>query len=133
MDFLGETEEEFEDTYKTLEQIKLYKIHVFQYSKRENTKAASFENQISPEIKEERSKRIIELSNMMQNEYNNSYIGRTINVLIEEKENGALLGHTSNYLYVKVKDNEENLRNEIIKVLVNGAEEEMLLGEKLYL
>ena len=69
----------------------------------------------------------------MQDKYNNSYIGRTINVLIEEEENGALLGHTSNYLYVKVKDNEENLRNEIIKVLVNGAKEEMLLGEKLCL
>lgn len=133
MDFLGETEEEFEDTYKTLEQIKLYKIHVFQYSKRENTKAASFENQIAPEIKEERSKKIIELSNMMQNEYNSSYIGKTINVLIEEKANSALLGHTSNYLYVKVKNGEENLKNEIIKVLVNGAKEEMLLGEKLCL
>ena len=59
--FPGETEEEFEVTYKLLKELKLYKIHVFPYSVREGTRAEKFENQIPPEIKEKRSKEILEL------------------------------------------------------------------------
>lgn len=83
--FPGETEEEFNETYNFLKEIKFYKIHVFKYSKRENTKAATFPNQVIPEIKEERSKKIIELSNKIQEEYNKKYIGRDVEVLVEEK------------------------------------------------
>lgn len=85
--FPGETAEEFEETYKLLEEIKLYKIHVFQYSKRDGTLAAKMKGQISPEVKEERSKKVLELSNKVGKKVNETYIGKSLNVLVEEKTN----------------------------------------------
>ena len=70
--FPGETEEEFGNTYKFLKEIKFYKIHVFKYSQRKGTKAAVMPNQIDGKIKEQRSKKIIELSDSIQEEYNKS-------------------------------------------------------------
>ena len=83
--FPGETDEEFNESYEFLKEIKFYKIHTFKYSKRAGTKAEKFPNQVAPEIKEVRSKKVIALSNSMQEEYNRSYIGKTVDVLIEEK------------------------------------------------
>ena len=74
--FPGETEEEFNKTYQFLEEIKFYKMHVFKYSPRKGTKAAVMPNQIVGNIKEERSKRLIELSDKNEMEYNESYIGK---------------------------------------------------------
>ena len=126
--FPGETKEEFEETYRFLEEIRFYKIHVFKYSKREGTKAASFKDQVSPEIKEERSKKIIELSKKIQDEYNISYIGKIVSVLIEEKSEGYYKGHTDNYLYVNVKSEKENLENMILDVKIESAKNEYLYG-----
>ena len=67
--FPGETEEEFNTTYKNLEDIKFYKMHVFKYSQRRGTKAAVMPNQIDGKIKEERSRKLIELSNKNEEEY----------------------------------------------------------------
>lgn len=125
--FPGETDKEFETTYKFLEKIKFYKIHVFKYSVREGTKAAEFPNQIAPEIKEKRSKEVIELSENIQKEYNKSYINKTLEVLFEEKDNGYYKGHTKNYLCIKVKDNKENLENLIPNVKITDMENEELL------
>ncbi len=125
--FPGETEEEFETTYKFLEKIKFYKIHVFKYSIREGTKAAEFPNQITPEVKEKRSKEVIELSESIQKEYNKSYIGETLKVLFEEKDNGYYKGHTKNYVCVKVKDDTENLENLILDVRITDMEKEVLV------
>lgn len=75
-----------------LKEINLYKIHVFQYSKRQGTKAAIIKGQISPEIKEERSKRLIKLSNIVGEDIRNTFIGKKVEVLIEEKQNRILDG-----------------------------------------
>ena len=123
--FPGETEEEFEITYNFLKEIKFYKIHVFKYSKRAGTKAAEMPNQITPEVQEERSKKVIELSNNIQKEYNKEYIGKTVKVLMEEKTDGYYRGHTDNYLYVSVKSDEE-LENKMVDVLI---EDENLNGK----
>ena len=120
--FPGETEAEFEETYKLLKEIKLYKIHVFPYSKREGTKAAEFENQVLPEVKEKRSKIIIELSNKTKEEYNKGYIGKKVKVLVEEKDGEYYKGHTANYIYVAIKDNGQDIRNEIVEAEVINAE-----------
>ena len=126
--FPGETEEEFETTYNLLKEIKFYKIHVFKYSKRNGTKAASMPNQISPEVQEERSKKIIELSKEIQEEYNRAYIGKTVKVLMEEKTEGYYRGHTDNYLYVSVKS-DDDLENKIVEVTIESTEKEVLFGK----
>ena len=125
--FPGETDEEFETTYNFLKEIKFYKIHVFKYSRRSGTKAAVMPNQVSSEVQEERSKKIIELSKQIQAEYNKSYIGKTVRVLVEEKTEGYYKGHTDNYLYVNLKS-EEDIENKMVDVTIENAEDENLCG-----
>ena len=114
--FPGETEEEFEKTYKFLDEIKFYKMHIFKYSQRKGTKAAVMPNQIPGDIKELRSRRLIELSNKNEFEINQKYIGKKVEVLFEEEKEGVFKGHTANYMLVYCKDENENLSNKIQKV-----------------
>lgn len=119
--FPGETEKEFNKTYEFLSKIKFYKMHIFPYSIRKGTKAAEMDNQIDGAEKERRSKILIELSNKNQLEYNKKYIGKIVQVLIEEDSKG----HTANYILVKVKGS-ENLENKLIKAKVVDGKEEFL-------
>ena len=119
--FPGETEEEFEATYQFLKEVKLYKMHVFQYSPRKGTRAAVMPNQIDGNIKEARSKKLIELSNENQKMYNQQLVGKEVEVLFEdrEEEDGITYfrGHTQNYILVKYKT-DENLENTLKNVKI---------------
>lgn len=130
--FPGETEEEFNTTYKFLEKIKFYKMHVFKYSQRKGTRAAVMPNQVDGSLKEERSRKLIALSNKNEEEYNRSYIGKSVEVLFEDAhvEAGRTYrkGHTTNYIVVKV-ETEEDWENEIKKVKIAGVDGLELLGE----
>lgn len=130
--FPGETEEEFNTTYKFLEKIKFYKMHVFKYSQRKGTRAAVMPNQVDGSLKEERSRKLIVLSNKNEEEYNRSYIGKSVEVLFEDAhvEAGRTYrkGHTTNYIVVKV-ETEEDWENEIKKVKIAGVDGLELLGE----
>ncbi len=94
--FPGETEEEFNKTYKFLEKIKFSKMHVFKYSMRGGTVAAKMKDQISPEKKEERSKRLIELSNKNEIEFLERYIGKNLEVLFESTIQDSYIRRTYN-------------------------------------
>ena len=118
--FPGETEEEFDITYKFLEEIKFYKIHVFKYSQRKGTKAAVMPKQIDGKIKELRSKKLIELSDTIQKKYNEKYIGKELEVLFEEEKRGTYKGHTKNYVLAYC-NSQENLDNRLVKVKCKEA------------
>lgn len=124
--FPGETDEEFNKTYSFLEQIKFYKMHVFKYSPRKGTKAAMMPNQIEGNKKEERSRKLISLSNKNQKEYNKSYVGKELEILFEEEKNGIYQGHTKNYILAHYKTT-QNLENKIIKLKCIEAEEEYVI------
>ena len=126
--FPGETDEEFNKTYQFLKEIKFYKMHVFKYSPRKGTKAAVMPNQISGDIKEQRSRKLIELSDKNEIEYNKSYIGKDVEVLFEEEKSGVYKGHTQNYIMVYC-ESEENLENKIITVVCKNAEQEHVFGK----
>lgn len=113
--FPGETEEEFNKTYEFLKEINFYKMHVFKYSPRKGTKAAVMENQVPGNIKEERSKKLIELSNKNEFNYNSQYIGKNVEVLFEEEKVGIFKGHTQNYIMVYC-ESKEKLDNKIKSV-----------------
>lgn len=125
--FPGETEEEFNMTYEFLKEIEFYKMHVFKYSQRKGTKAAVMPNQIDGKVKEERSKKLIELSNENEYNYNKKYIGREVEVLFEEREGEYLKGHTTNYIVVKHKTDKDDLINKIAKVRVSEAKQDCLI------
>lgn len=120
--FPGETNEEFESTYEFLSKIKFYKMHIFKYSPREGTLAAKMTNQIDGNIKEERSQKLIELSNKNEREYNEKYIGKSVEVLFEEEKDGLWSGYTKNYVRVFV-ESDENLENKIQKVEIKDVYE----------
>ena len=120
--FPGETNEEFESTYEFLSKIKFYKMHIFKYSPREGTLAAKMTNQIDGNIKEERSQKLIELSNKNEREYNEKYIGKSVEVLFEEEKDGLWSGYTKNYVRVFV-ENDESLENKIQKVEIKDVYE----------
>lgn len=120
--FPGETNEEFESTYEFLSKIKFYKMHIFKYSPREGTLAAKMTNQIDGNIKEERSQKLIELSNINEREYNEKYIGKSVEVLFEEEKDGLWSGYTKNYVRVFV-ESDENLENRLKKIEIKDVYE----------
>ena len=131
--FPGETDEEFAKTYEFLKEIDFYRLHVFKYSPRRGTVAEKMPNQIDGNKKEERSNKLIELSNSMENKHNQSYIGKTVKVLFEEFEDGFFKGHTTNYMMVKVAGEEEQsdkFVNKIldVKIKENNDETRELIG-----
>lgn len=123
--FPGETEEEFKKTYEFLKEINFYKMHIFKYSPRKGTRAAVMGNQVDGNIKEERSRKLIELSNQNEFQYNKSYIGKNIEVLFEEEKEGIYQGHTQNYILVHCQT-EEKLENEILTVKCQKAFDEYI-------
>jgi threonylcarbamoyladenosine tRNA methylthiotransferase MtaB len=125
--FPGETEEEFGKTSCFLKKIGFYKIHTFKYSKRKGTVAEKMPNQISPYIQEQRSKNIMKLSDEMQNEYNQKYLGKTVKVLFEEKEGEYYKGHTTNYMMIYMRS-EEKMENEIKDIYIDKIENDRIIG-----
>lgn len=125
--FPGETEEEFNETYKYLSKIRFAKLHVFKYSPRKGTVAAKMKNQIDSAVKEKRSHKLIELSNECEIEFLDRYIGKKVKVLFEKQDGKYIKGHTTNYLVVKVK--EEKLENQIKEVKIVSRDELELIGE----
>ena len=101
--FPQETEEDFMDTYNLCKEC-FDMLHVFPYSQRPGTYAAKMDGQIPPEVKKERSKRLLELSNELYKKYASKFIGQEVTVLIEkyDEKQQAYVGHTSNYLEVKI-------------------------------
>lgn len=113
--FPGETDEEFEKTYDFLNEIKFYKMHIFKYSIRKGTAAEKMPEQIDGKIKEARSKKLIDLSNRLETNYNSMMIGTRVKVLFEEEKNGYYRGHTTNYAIVNVKS-DIDISNKILNV-----------------
>ena len=127
--FPGETDEEFNITYKFLQDINFYKMHVFKYSQRHRTKAEKMPNQIDGKIKEERSRKLIELSDKNEKEQNKKYFNKILKVLVEELEDGYFKGHTTNYIMVKIKDTGEDLQNKIVNIKIIDTEGIDLIGK----
>lgn len=115
--FPGETEEEFAATRKFLERIHFYEMHIFQYSKRQGTRAATMKNQVPENLKKERSANLIELGIKMSDEFRRYYLGREEEVLFEEE---TVIDGISYYVgytreYVKVATISEMPLDNVIK------------------
>ena len=125
--FPGETEEEFEETYEFLSRIKFFKMHVFKYSIRNGTKAATMPNQVPGDVKEIRSKRLLELSDKNEADYIKEYIGKEVEVLFEEQVGEYYKGHTANYIMVNAKASKD-ISGELLSVNIYGVEGVELAG-----
>ena len=124
--FPGETEEDFLDTINFSKEIGFTKIHVFPYSRRKGTIADTLPNQIDEKIKKERVERLIQVSDLLENKYFDSFIGSNKKVLIETNDLVSI-GHTDNYLKVKIM--EILNKNTIYDVIIKSRDGKVLIGE----
>ena len=116
--FPGESEEEFSETYEFIKKCGFNMLHVFPFSSREGTQAARMPNQIDPRIKKERALKLVELSNKLWDEYTDRFVGKEVEVLIEQYDevNKVSVGHTTNYLEVKLPSEVNNV-GKIVKTI----------------
>lgn len=116
--FPGETEEDFIESMDFINSMKFSKIHVFPYSKREGTKAATFDNQVDEKVKKDRARLLIKLSKKLEIEYMDKFMGKEVSFIPEVSDNGFVYGHTGNYLYVKANDTSDDLKkNKIVEII----------------
>ena len=125
--FPGETEELFQKTINTCKELELTKMHVFPYSIRKGTVAENLPNHLDQSIKKDRARRLLEVSKELEKNYFNKYIGKEVEVLIEETKDGYSYGHTGNYLYVKI--NRELEHNTFVQVKVTKIDYPYCLAE----
>ena len=128
--FPGETEEEFEITRAFLEKVDFYEMHVFKYSRRQGTNAAKMKDQVKDEIKTERSNILLSLEREQSRRFRQHFIGRTVEVLMEEPAvidgKSYMTGHTKEYVKVAL-ETQENLSNRMITGRAEGFMGESML------
>ena len=121
--FPGETEEEFRASLAFVDKVDFYETHIFKYSKREGTKAARMEDQIDEQVKTARSAVMIELGEKKRKAYEESFIGKPVEVLVEEEAmiggKKVQTGHTKEYIKIAL-ESEKNLRNTVVKVQIDN-------------
>lgn len=123
--FPGETEEEFECTRKYLEDINLYEMHIFKYSQRKGTPAATMPNQVDPSVKNSRSDVLLAIREHNKHAYQDLFVGTTVKVLVEElvEKNGEeyMRGHTERYMDVHISTegitDPQSFKNRIVEVM----------------
>lgn len=121
--FPGETEEEWQESVSFIEETQFSHIHIFTYSKREGTKAASLINQVEIAVKKERSKQLHVLAKSMRQKLLTEQIGNNHTVLWETKnENGNWFGYTENFIRVILKNSTQELENKITKIKIASVD-----------
>ena len=126
--FPGETNDEFNKTYEFLKEIELSQMHVFKYSPRKGTPAATMENQIDPQMKQFRSEKLLNLNKENFNKFAGKFIGQEIDVLFEQSiAENTYEGLTPNYIRVIVKSDRE-IHGEILKVKLTDIKDEYVEG-----
>ncbi len=128
--FPGETKEEFEETLNFVEEIGFFKVHIFPFSKRKGTKAATMLNQISREEKKERAKILKKVAEKTNHMFLQTQKGKILSVLFETKNNETFIGYSKNYSSVKVF-HKHNICSKIKNVIINEVENSILKGEIL--
>lgn len=132
--FPGETQEEFQETEDFLRRVNFFEMHIFKYSKRQGTRAAEMEGQLTEAEKGRRSTVLMETERQMSRTYRAGFIGRQVEVLFEEKQqmkDGQTywIGHTTQYIKAaKAALDGENLHNKILSSVIRGfLEEDVML------
>ena len=127
--FPGETREDFEESLRFVTECELGKVHVFPYSRRQGTRAASMPGQLSQAEKAARSQQAIRVCRALEQKDLEARVGQTYDVLFEQQEDGWFTGHIPEYCLVKARG--EDLHNRVLPVKITGFEEEALIGEVL--
>ena len=127
--FAGETDGEFAESLDFVESVGFAKVHVFPYSRRKGTLADKMDGQVDPRVKDDRSKKMIKISEQGRRAFLNSQLGRTESVLVERKrEGGYFEGYTMNYTPVRIFS-EKALTGKIVDVKLTRLGDDWCEGE----
>ncbi|HBT20312.1 MAG TPA: tRNA (N(6)-L-threonylcarbamoyladenosine(37)-C(2))-methylthiotransferase MtaB [Peptococcaceae bacterium] len=129
--FPGEKEENFLNTLNFIEKIGFMDVHVFKFSPRRRTPAYSFPDQVPGNVKKERGEKIQELAGKLYRRFASAFLGKTLDVLVEQLKDGLWVGHAPNYLLVKFPSS-QNLQGKIIRVKIVDVGDKFAVGEGMF-
>ncbi|MFC2034323.1 tRNA (N(6)-L-threonylcarbamoyladenosine(37)-C(2))-methylthiotransferase MtaB [Chloroflexota bacterium] len=128
--FPGETEAEFEESYRLCQQLGFARIHVFSYSARDGTKAAGFSSQVNNKLKKQRSQLMLTLAKETSCRFRQQFLGKIMPVLWEKQVDGTWSGFTGNYIKIYTGTN-DNLTNKLTPVKLMRIRDGELWGKCL--
>ena len=126
--FPGETEEEYQETRDYIRQIGFSRIHVFPYSRREDTPAAVMPGQLTAAVKEQRARELISLGNEVAASYLASWTGMTTSVLLEDQEDGKWVGYTPEYIRVSLPSDPQLQNGQTVSVRLTDVQGSLMHG-----
>ena len=129
--FPGESEENFLNTLNFIKEMGFMDIHVFKFSPRKGTPAYSFPDQVPGNIKKKRSEEVQKLAAELYRKFASGFLGKTLDVLVEQLKDDLWVGHAPNYLLVKFPS-PKDLQGEIVKVKISGVGDKFVLGEGIF-
>lgn len=128
--FPGESERDFEETMKFIESLELAFLHVFPYSPKNNTRASFMKDQVPGDVKKARVRKLLQLSETLKENYMNKFVGKVVEVLVESENDHTYKGYSSEYFEVRF-ESDEDLRNKIINVYIDGVKGDYAYGTKI--
>ena len=129
--FPGETEEDFQETVKLMEEIRFQNCFIFKYSTRTGTKASELEDNVPDEIKRERNLKLLDIQKRISLEENNKMIGRKVQVLVEgaSKSDANRLSGRTRQNYIVVFNGSQDLIGRLVDITINDVTDLTLFGE----
>lgn len=128
--FPTEDEKQSKETYRFLEDIDIYYLHVFPFSPRKGTKAAAMGDTVADRVKKERVSALRKLDVLKRGRFHEKFVGKKATILVEGKiyRNGYLRGYTDNYIPVYIPS-EKNLENNLVNVTIKEIRDNLVIGE----
>lgn len=124
--FPGETGADFQETLDVMQTVKFAKVHMFPYSRRERTRAALYPNQVPPQVIHERKNQVLRVAEQIAFELRQEHLGRTMEILTEKSSEEGALGHTKNFLMVKVPKMELPANQTLSVTLIENTPEALI-------
>jgi len=115
--FPGETDEEFQEAYDFIKEINFQELHVFPYSRRQGTPADKMKGQVNGKVKKARVHQLLELSDVLKEEYMKSQLNKTKSIIVEQEKDKWYMGHSKDYLSIKIKS-EKNIIGSEVQVML---------------
>ena len=120
-----------ENEFYIVKKIHFYETHIFKYSRRQGTKAAAMDGQLTEAVKAQRSERMLELHEMRAKEYEEAMIGKELEILLEEEIEIAgetwYVGHSREYVKAVIRKTDAHKVNDLVKVRAIGFAKEHIL------
>jgi threonylcarbamoyladenosine tRNA methylthiotransferase MtaB len=127
--FPSESDDEFKEAYDFIKEIDFQELHVFPYSRRKGTPADKMKDQVNGKIKKDRVHQLLDLSKHLKEKYYRSQLGMAKEVIIEQEKDGYLLGHTKDYISIKLKG-DLSLIGKAVDVKLVKLEDQYIEAEK---